>query len=117
MYFFRDFNFLSYQLNVARMQADQIGRIFAYWATVYILWVVFREDFRNSTNNGATFSESRLSIFTGNGFGYILGEFIANASGHPSSMGHTCILTIRFKRLEYHIRRLTNRSVENMSIG
>jgi hypothetical protein len=43
------------------------------------------ENYRSSQNNGATFfhGKSNVVIFTKNVFGYILGDFFTNASGHP----------------------------------
>jgi hypothetical protein len=57
----------------------------------------FFENYRNSTNNWATFFryESCVLIFTRNGMGYILGDFFTNVSGHPVPDQPT------FKRRQY----------------
>jgi hypothetical protein len=52
-------------------RGDQIGRIFDYWAMVYLRQVVL------------IFSYF-LRCFDQNGLGYILGDALANSSGHPA---------------------------------
>jgi hypothetical protein len=61
---------------------DRIGRIFAFWATV---WAVLFVNYKSGQNFGAAFyhRKSYTIIWTQNGLGYILGDFLANASGHP----------------------------------
>jgi hypothetical protein len=66
-------------------QGDQIGRIFAYW----VLFSVdsFCENYKYIPNSWTTFSTLKamyVVIFSKNGFGYILGNFLTNASGHPA---------------------------------
>jgi hypothetical protein len=50
----------------------------------YFLWPVF-EKFRSCANLWDYFFQSICPVFilTKNGFGYILGDFFTNSSGHP----------------------------------
>jgi hypothetical protein len=62
-------------------QGDRIGRLFADWVA-FLLWVNFRENYWSSKK-----------IFHTNGFGYILGDFFKNASGHPVNGCHVPMYT------------------------
>jgi hypothetical protein len=64
------------------MQGDQIGRIFAQWATV-----CFRQFPKNDTKSPQFWASfSKILILTKNGLRYILGDFFTNSSGHPGPM-------------------------------
>jgi hypothetical protein len=41
-------------------QGDQVGRIFAFWATVYLLWAVFFINYQSSLHFWATFSKCKV---------------------------------------------------------
>jgi hypothetical protein len=67
-----------------RLQGDQIGRIFANWAT--LVFGKFLEKYKSSTNFGLLFtSEKVVFYFDQKKFSYMLGVFFANSSGHPVS--------------------------------
>jgi hypothetical protein len=58
------------------------------WGEFWPIWRLFTlgsfcENYTNSTNNRAIFSTVDAPIFTK--LGYILGDFLTNASGHPSA--------------------------------
>jgi hypothetical protein len=67
-----------------QQQGEQIGRIVSFRAIIY-----YGQLFTNYTRSpifGATFFHSNGLSFNFDkktGFGYILGDFLANASGHP----------------------------------
>jgi hypothetical protein len=65
-------------------QGDQIGRIFAYWATIYLGH--FDENYRKSTNCLATFFHGKIHvlILTKMDWASFLGNFFKKkSSGHP----------------------------------
>jgi hypothetical protein len=61
-------------------QGDQIGRIFAYWSIVYFGQRL--KHYRSSAKFLATFFPRYVLILTKKWFGYILGDFFTNSSGH-----------------------------------
>jgi hypothetical protein len=64
-------------------QGDQIGRIFAHWAIVYMLFSVFKNTEESIPHALATSLHGWTIILTKNGFGFILGDFSRKASRHP----------------------------------
>jgi hypothetical protein len=65
-------------------QGDQIGRIFAYWAIVYFGAVFLKKYIRSFRAIFSTVKFMCYIILTENGLGHILGDFLANSSGHPA---------------------------------
>jgi hypothetical protein len=71
---------------VGAEQGDQIGRILAYWA------IVFLESFLKITKVGQSFgllfsSDTNVlnNFLIKNGLGKISGDFFTNKSGHPGA--------------------------------
>jgi hypothetical protein len=78
-------------------QGDQIGHIFAFWATVYF-GQLFKITKVVQFWGGATFSAKMLCInYDKNGLGYILGNFF-HSSGHPGR-GHIWIMDWKLESL------------------
>jgi hypothetical protein len=68
--------------NIVPRQGDQIGRIFANWAIVFI-WAVFViTELAQIFWLLFTTKVVNVILFTNNELGYILGGFFANSSGH-----------------------------------
>jgi hypothetical protein len=66
-----------------RDQSDQIGRIFAHWVIVsyrQFLKIVKVAHFWSNFSRSLDYA----IILTKNRFGYILGDFFTNSSGHPA---------------------------------
>jgi hypothetical protein len=72
------------------IQGDQIGRICAYWVTVF--FGQFQGNYRNSQCFLTKFfrGKSYVLIFTRNWLGYISGEFFKNSSCHPGRITDPC---------------------------
>jgi hypothetical protein len=69
-------------------QGDQIGRIFACWATVYFGQCF--ENYRSGAKMWTTFfhGTSYVLILGENGLGLILGDFFTNTPGHHATDRH-----------------------------
>jgi hypothetical protein len=68
--------------NLTRQQGDQIGRFFAYWASVF--YGSFFDNCRSSPIFWPLFTTEKVINLTNNVLGYILGHFFTNSSGHTS---------------------------------
>jgi hypothetical protein len=75
---------------VANAQGDQIGRIVANW-TIVNLGQLFVNN-RSSPHSWTIFlqSKSYVAIWTKNGSGYVLGDFLTNSSGHTANAQVFC---------------------------
>jgi hypothetical protein len=64
-------------------QCDQIGRIFAYWATVFF-WQIL-ENYISTSNYWAIFSTGQFVYLFRQKTGWALGDFFTNSYGHPAA--------------------------------
>jgi hypothetical protein len=83
--------------NPASHQGDQIGRIFPCWAIFYQGSVLKNSEVARILGLLFSYGKSYVLISPKHLLGYVLGDFVANPSGHPPS--HTHILSGKSRSL------------------